>query len=265
MDGDLAITVDAPVCGEAEAPSFVDGEWHDLPEGWLDTAITASKFLSRVSVKANNPLGITDHEAFLHLRRNKIYATNNENLIEFNIGPCGIQKTSLLASDISLLKSFGDAPVAACITQNRVCFRFESGELCEIQNTAFDKKYPNVLKEYWDFDNDRSTSMPWKAQFLDQFGYLRDEDLIEVNPQGFVGREGAKDFNVHLSAATNCPVQRVFTVKSLYAAMSVANEIDFSQEHACYKHPTGRGILTSRSTRHFDPSATPNYPKRPSK
>ena len=81
MDGDLTITVDAPVCGEAVAPAFVDGEWHGLPEGWLDTAITASKFMSRVRVKANNPLGINDHEAFLHLRRNKIYATNNENLI----------------------------------------------------------------------------------------------------------------------------------------------------------------------------------------
>ncbi|WP_424833058.1 hypothetical protein [Ruegeria sp.] len=245
----MAITVDAPVCGEAVAPAFVDGEWHDLPEGWLDTANTASKFLSKVRVKANNPLGNTNHETFLHIRRNKMFATNNENLIEFNIGRCSIQNTSLLASEVRLLKSFGNAPIAACIADDRIRFRFPSGESCEFQNTGFEKKYLAVFKNYWDFNSEKSTSMPWKQAFLDRFEYLRDDDLIEVNPEGFIGSEGDNLFTVHLPAETCCPEKRVFTATSLYAAMSIADEVDFSQEHACYKNPTVRGIIVSRSIR----------------
>lgn len=227
---------------------MIDGDWCDLPVGIMAALKTASRFVSPEPVKPNVPT-ITDHKKYVHFYSGRLLATNNLNLVEFNLGPCSLADTALLPSEIKLLASFGSDPTHATISGDRIAFRFRDGETCEIQQCSFPDRYTPFLNEHWRMGESAIETAPWASAFTGQFSVQAAAGTLKLTEDGVssfeVGIENQT--STVLNFRTGAPNDRYFGSWQLVQAVKIANKIDFSARHASYTHALGRGLLVSSS------------------
>lgn len=95
----MRIAID-PIAAPIGLPSEDHDDWKAVPDGFLPALAMAKRFLS-----PNASYRIEGHVAFLH--HGKLYATNNQVVLEFDLGPNDLSAAAFTPKDIATLAAFG--------------------------------------------------------------------------------------------------------------------------------------------------------------
>ncbi len=95
----MRIAID-PIAAPIGLPSEEHDDWKSVPDGFLPALVTAKRFLA-----PNASYRIEGHVAFLH--HGKLYATNNQVVLEFDLGPNELAAAAFAPKDIATLAAFG--------------------------------------------------------------------------------------------------------------------------------------------------------------
>lgn len=95
----MRIAID-PIATPIGLPSEDHDDWKAVPDGFLPALVAAKRFLS-----SNASYRVEAHVAFLH--HGKLYATNNQVVLEFDLGPNDLAAAAFTPKDIATLVAFG--------------------------------------------------------------------------------------------------------------------------------------------------------------
>lgn len=89
-----------PIASPIGLPQEYPDEWKAVPDSFLPALVAAKRFIGQTA-----SYRIEGHVAFLH--DGKVYATNNQVVLEFDLGPNDLPPTAFTPKDIATLAAFG--------------------------------------------------------------------------------------------------------------------------------------------------------------
>ena len=95
----MRIAID-PIAAPIGLPADEHDDWKAVPDGLLPALVAAKRFLGQTP-----PYRVEGHVAFLH--HGKIYATNNQVVVEFDLGPKDLAVAAFAPKDIATLATLG--------------------------------------------------------------------------------------------------------------------------------------------------------------
>nr|WP_170505706.1 hypothetical protein [Ruegeria arenilitoris] len=156
----------------------------DVPKGFLQALRRAKQFVG--SHSKSFPAG-----TFVHIAEDKLYASNNRHLVEFEIG-AKIGTARLAKSDIDVLSGMGDEPNKLVISDNKVSFTWSDGRwvIFQTEPVAFDwsEEFKKRIDAYW--VEGRPTVVPTKKSVDAHLKPSRKEPVAFDLPHGENGRTG---------------------------------------------------------------------------
>lgn len=95
----MRIAIDA-IAAPVGLPAGEHDDWKPVPDGFLPALVAAKRFLGQTP-----PYRVEGHVAFLH--HGNLYATNNQVVIEFDLGPNDLAVAAFTPKDIATIAALG--------------------------------------------------------------------------------------------------------------------------------------------------------------
>jgi hypothetical protein len=211
-----------------------EGDWHDLPVGFLEALKIAEPFVGRDRSKL--------HMMGVLLNGEHAYATDNTVLVEVELGG-GAPHTMVPLWLVRLIKKRNDSPVRILVLPLSVAVEWEDGTWISAASTG---ELPASVVEMFDGwkPPQWQISRDWKAAFRDVSRLSK--DVIIIGPNRLKG--GGGQAKIEADAVTPVSGGTVWDRAVLAPVIKIADCIDFSTwpELACFSFPNGRGFVAGR-------------------
>lgn len=211
-----------------------EGDWHDLPAGFLHAVETVADFAAR-HPSAGALMGVL-------LNGRHAYATNNSVIVEIDIG--GPVPTAVIPLGLARLLIKRDvAPCAMLARERAVTFAWDDGTWIEF---ASRHEVPAVVPAKFAEWREPEWQIPasWKKGFR---AVARMADVaIVIGPESISGAGGMTE----IEAEADTPVSQdtIWCPKVLGPVIKLAERIDFTShpKGGCFAFQRGRGLVASK-------------------
>lgn len=238
----LGVTFDFPIHRQHVAPSFNEGAWVAVPP-IMEKLKAARPFVYKVPDSPERGFA-----RYIHLVNGRIYGCTGYSAVEFAVGDTGLPGIALKPEDISVLAAFRQEVTHISVCEERIVFKFASGEKYEFALDSYTDRYKRMFDKHWCMGNDLFDAAAIRKQFIEVFSALPADSSIEVHPDGFVGYpDDAPVWKTKLGADTRATETLLFDAPDLLLAMKVADQIDSTGGDATFVCVEGRGFTASRT------------------
>ncbi len=237
----MGVTFEFPIYGQHSAPSFNEGEWVAVPP-IMEKLKAAKLFFNKAPFSQRE-----EFLRFVHLINGRIYACTGLTAVEFMVGQTGLSGIALTPADVAVLAAFRQEVTHISISEERVVFRFASGEKYEAALISYPAhRFEREFVKHWRMGNDLFDATACRKEFVELFSALPVNSRIEVQPRGFVGYpDDAPGYKTILEADTRATETLLFKLPELLLSMKIAHKIDFTGGDATFTLPEGRGFTAS--------------------
>lgn len=145
----VGVTFDFPIHRQHVAPSFNEGAWIAVPP-IMEKLKSAKQFFCKAPFSPKE-----DFLRFVHFVDGRIFACTGVTAVEFTVGQIGLPGIALKPEDIAVLGAFRQEVTHVSISDERVVFRFVSGEKYEAALISFPAdRFEREFDKYWRMGND---------------------------------------------------------------------------------------------------------------
>lgn len=211
-----------------------EGDWHDLPAGFLGALRTTEKFASR-HPSAGAFMGVM-------LDGCHAYATNNTVIVEIDIG--GPVPSCVIPLGLArLLIKRAVAPCAMLARERAITFAWDDSTWIEY---ASRHEVPAVVPAKFAEWREPEWQIPasWKKEFRAAAG-MGGETII-ISPNAIITGFGQSEF----SCEAETPVEdaTIWSRTVLAPVIKIAERIDFTSHPngGCFAFPSGRGLVAGK-------------------
>lgn len=235
-----------------QAPERPKGRWRRLPDNFLDALVTARPFVGKA--QADYPWIM-----FAFLFDGKIYATDNQVLVEIDVGDHTLPATLFRTEEIRALSSWRTNPDKMLVGEDYNAFSWDDGSWVRLPRrragglVAYPRTYPlidrirELLEHHWR-EPTHSIADEKRAKLLFAIRNYGRNSVVEISRQkirvqeaGDGSRLGEACFGIAGSRKMTWPG------KAVLRAVAVADKVDFSTKPACFTFPKGRGLIVVSS------------------
>lgn len=229
------------------------GEWRSVPSGFLDALRMARHFVLGTSERGH------PFTFFVHLHRNRVYATNNVSAVEIEPGDNDLPNAVFSVEDIRTLIAFKSPPAEALLTADHNAFGWPDGAWCRLsaRRNAYEHgikdgpaRIRDMLEGYWR-EPGFVISDEWRKALLEDSGLNDAPDVFRV------AREQASALwpsaSVDTFVASDTSRESFWAAKPFYAVVKHATAIDLDadpdERPASFSLPNGKGLIVESSKR----------------
>lgn len=220
-----------------------DGEWHPLPEKFLDGIDFASRLTGSEVVVADG----------------KAYASDNLIAVEYDIGDACPFKLTLRAEDVRAVKAFGTSPSHAFWSGGYLepqQFMWSNGGRLQIPDRTLGKDIATRVRALLDgfgWNDLHEVDAAWRAQIAGHFAFKtvrNEEGLLRIRPGRIAGGvfDNRPDTELIIETFTDREVQ--FTKAIFFRVLKVATSIKFvydgDRTWMLFRGENVRGVAASR-------------------
>lgn len=246
-----------------QEPYCPKGRWRRLPDDFLDALVVARRFMG--APNAEYPW-----LKFGYLSDGKIYATDNQVLVEVDVGDHTLPATLFRSGDIKVLSSQGTSPARMLVAKTLNAFswddgswvqmhRFGSGLVPAKDGSGFRPHYPRTytvrdqiksLLTYQWREPTHSIADDQRSDLLAIIQKHKRNPVVGISSKQIrVQEAGDASMVTEIDFGFPTKTESYWPGSALKKALAVADKIDFSGKPACFTFPKGRGLIVASSNR----------------
>ena len=227
-------------------PTF-DGEWHPLPERFLDGIDFASNFVG------------SEHSfwggkfCYVHVAGSKVYATSNTEMVEYDMGEACALNFELPAKQVQVIRSFGVSPSHVAVGEG-FGFRWSGGQ--RLTMPLYTAYLADTLRQFldgFDWSDLHDVNETWRKRIAGHFAFktMRDQEgRLYVRPGQIAGGvfDNRPDTKLPIDTFTDREVQfpKAVFLKVVKVATSIKFVYDGDHSRLLFRGENVRGVAAAR-------------------